>query len=114
MLLVPLILGAGAVGVYYLTRKNRGKKHSSRRHRSSRRSTGLKGGWRSSGRPMGQPSIGKDSTKPLGIKGGGLGAFLRNQWPKPEPRPMGPAVGKNDSGTKPRGGGKKSRKHRKH
>jgi hypothetical protein len=127
MLLVPLILGAGAVGVYYLTRKNRGKKHSSRRHRSSRRSTGLKGGWgwRSVVRPMGQPSIGKDSTKPPGLKGGGLG-WLRNQWPKsmgpeprpmgPEPRPMGPAVGTNGSGIIPRFfmGGKKSRKHRKH
>ena len=32
MLLVPLVLGAGAVGMYYLTRKNRRtKKHSSRR-----------------------------------------------------------------------------------
>jgi len=39
MLLLPLVFGAGAVGVYYLTRKNRGKKHSSRRNRSSTRST---------------------------------------------------------------------------
>jgi len=40
MLLVPLVLGAGAIGVYYLTRKNRGsKKHSSRHVRSSRRSS---------------------------------------------------------------------------
>lgn len=76
MLLAPLILGAGAVGVYYLTRKNRGKKHSSR---SSR--------------------------------GGGMMSKMGMG-----PRPMGPMVGTNGSGIRPRGlmGGKKSRKHRKH
>jgi len=46
MLLVPLVLGAGAVGVYYLTRKNRGsKKHSSRHVHSSRnKSRKIQGG----------------------------------------------------------------------
>jgi hypothetical protein len=92
MLLVPLVLGAGAVGVYYLTLKNRGKKHSSRRHRSSRRSSRggymrRGGGWGSMSRPMGSM-----------------------------PRPMGPMVGTDGSGIRPRGlmGGKKSRKHKKH
>lgn len=44
MLLVPLVLGAGAVGVYYLTRKNRGKKHSSRRIHSSISKRSIRGG----------------------------------------------------------------------
>ena len=83
MLLVPLVLGAGAVGIYYMTRKNHGKKHSSRRHHSSRKSSRSGGGSHAMG---------------------------------PAPRPMGPMVGKNGSGTKPIGlmGGKKSKKHRKH
>ena len=117
MLLVPLVLGAGAVGVYYLTRKNRGKKHSSRRHRSSRRSS-RGGGWRLAPSPMGT-SIGSKSFKPPGLKGGSWWSRAMQSIPKSMqsiPRPMGPAVGTNGSGIRPRDlmGGKKSRKHRKH
>ena len=121
MLLVPLVLGAGAVGVYYLTRKNRGKKHSSRRHRSSRRSTRGGRSWHSMGpRPIG-PSIGSNSIKPPGLKGGSWWSRAMQSiprpmgpQPRPEPRPMAP--GTNGSGTRPRDlmGGKKSRKHKKH
>lgn len=108
MLLAPLVLGAGAVGVYYLTRKNRGKKHSSRRNRSSRSSRGG-WGWRPripmgppAPRPMG-PSIGKFSFKPPGLKGGGWGS--RGSM-------SSPMVGTKGSGIKPpglKGGGWLSR-----
>ena len=75
MLLVPLVLGAGAISVYYLTRKNRGKKHSSRRFRSSRSKRSSRGGGLipSSGQSTANNShapIGSHSIKPPGLKGG--------------------------------------------
>ena len=120
MLLAPLVLGAGAVGVYYLTRKNRGKKHSSRRNRSSRSSRG--GGWGSRG-SMSSPMVGTKGSgiKPPGLKGGGWFSRMSRPMGPPEPRPMGPPqprpmVGTNGSGIRPfwKMGGKKSRKHKKH